>query len=145
MPCPGAGGLIARAANRHVSKSHREAAGVLSAAQRHTHFLDSTRIAQVVAASGFAFANLKDEVAKLFLILPMKPACTLRSPLSHGEYRAHHKSASIRLSRPAIKSRSTASRSSADGSCSGSAAITAGCAAPLLTCQAASARPAPFK
>ena len=66
----GAGGLIARAANRHVSKSHREAAGVLSAAQRHTHFLDSPRIAQVVAASDFAFADLKDNVATVFLILP---------------------------------------------------------------------------
>ena len=66
----GAGGLIARAANRHVSKSHREAAGVLSAAQRHTHFLDSPRIAQVVAASDFAFADLKHNVASIFLILP---------------------------------------------------------------------------
>jgi len=66
----GAGGLIARAANRHVSKSHREAAGVLSAAQRHTHFLDSPRIAQVVGASDFAFADLKDAVATVFLILP---------------------------------------------------------------------------
>ncbi len=65
-----AGGLIARAANRHVSKSHREAAGVLSAAQRHTHFLDSPRIAQVVAESDFAFADLKDGVATVFLILP---------------------------------------------------------------------------
>src|SRR3546814_392914 len=34
------GGLTARAANRHLGKSDREAAGVLSAAQRHTHFLD---------------------------------------------------------------------------------------------------------
>ena len=66
----GAGGLIARAANRHVSKSHREAAGVLSAAQRHTHFLDSPRIAQVVAGSDFAFADLKESVATVFLILP---------------------------------------------------------------------------
>jgi type IV secretion system protein VirD4 len=65
-----AGGLITRAANRHVSKSHREAAGVLSAAQRHTHFLDSPRIAQVVAGSDFAFADLKDSVATVFLILP---------------------------------------------------------------------------
>ncbi len=38
-----AGGLIARAANRHLAKSDREAAGVLSAAQRHTHFLDCPR------------------------------------------------------------------------------------------------------
>lgn len=32
---PAAGGLVARAANRHLGKSDREAAGVLSAAQRH--------------------------------------------------------------------------------------------------------------
>ena len=66
----GAGGLIARAANRYLSKSHREAAGVLSGAQRHTHFLDSPRIAQVVGGSDFAFADLKDKVATVFLILP---------------------------------------------------------------------------
>ena len=66
----GAGGLIARAANRYLSKSHREAAGVLSGAQRHTHFLDSPRIAAVVGGSDFAFADLKDEVVTVFLILP---------------------------------------------------------------------------
>ncbi|MGI9360186.1 MAG: type IV secretory system conjugative DNA transfer family protein [Parasphingorhabdus sp.] len=65
-----ADGLIARAANRYLSKSHREAAGVLSGAQRHTHFLDSPRIAAVVSGSDFAFAELKDEVATVFLILP---------------------------------------------------------------------------
>jgi type IV secretion system protein VirD4 len=66
----GAGGLIARAANRYLSKSHREAAGVLSGAQRHTHFLDSPRIAQVVNGSDFNFADLKEGVATVFLILP---------------------------------------------------------------------------
>jgi type IV secretion system protein VirD4 len=66
----GAGGLIARAANRFLSKSDREAAGVLSGAQRHTHFLDSPRIAEVVGASDFSFAGLKDTVATVFLILP---------------------------------------------------------------------------
>jgi type IV secretion system protein VirD4 len=66
----GAGGLIARAANRYLSKSHREAAGVLSGAQRHTHFLDSPRIAAVVSGSDFTFADLKDSVATVFLILP---------------------------------------------------------------------------
>lgn len=65
-----AGGLIARAANRYLSKSHREAAGVLSGAQRHTHFLDSPRIAAVVGGSDFAFADLKEDVATVFLILP---------------------------------------------------------------------------
>ncbi|KQN83014.1 hypothetical protein ASE90_09700 [Sphingomonas sp. Leaf67] len=38
------GGLIGRAANRQLGKSDREAAGVLSSAQRHTHFLDSPRM-----------------------------------------------------------------------------------------------------
>ena len=42
-----AGGLIARAANRHRCKDNREAAGVLSAAQRRTHFLDSLRMTAV--------------------------------------------------------------------------------------------------
>lgn len=65
-----ANGLIARAANRYLSKSHREAAGVLSGAQRHTHFLDSPRIAAVVGRSDFAFADLKEDVATVFLILP---------------------------------------------------------------------------
>jgi type IV secretory pathway TraG/TraD family ATPase VirD4 len=42
-----AGGLIARAANRRRGKGNREAAGVLSAAQRRTHFLDSPRMTAV--------------------------------------------------------------------------------------------------
>ncbi len=40
-------GLVARAANRQRGKSDREATGVLSSAQRHTHFLDSERIDSV--------------------------------------------------------------------------------------------------
>lgn len=63
-------GLIARAANRHLAKSDREAAGVLSSAQRHTHFLDSPRILDVTARSDFRFADLKDRKATVFLILP---------------------------------------------------------------------------
>lgn len=63
-------GLIARAANRFLGKSDREAAGVLSSAQRHTHFLDSPRIEDVVSQSDFTFADLKKEVATVFLILP---------------------------------------------------------------------------
>jgi len=66
----GAGGLVARAANRHLGKSDREAAGVLSAAQRHTHFLDSPRIVASTAASDFAFADLKDRPGTVFLCLP---------------------------------------------------------------------------
>lgn len=65
-----AGGLIARAANRHLGKSDREAAGVLSSAQRHTHFLDSTRMGQVLGRSDFQFEDLKAGVYTVFLVLP---------------------------------------------------------------------------
>jgi type IV secretion system protein VirD4 len=67
---PAAGGLIARAANRFLGKSDREAAGVLSSAQRHTHFLDSPRIVKVTNHSDFSFTDLKNKVASVFLILP---------------------------------------------------------------------------
>ena len=66
----GAGGLVARAANRQLGKSGREAAGVLSSAQRHTHFLDSPRIVASTAASDFSFADLKTTPATVFLVLP---------------------------------------------------------------------------
>ena len=65
-----AGGLVARAANRHLGKSDREAAGVLSSAQRHTHFLDSPRIVAATSRSDFAFASLRHEAASVFLVLP---------------------------------------------------------------------------
>lgn len=67
---PAANGLVARAANRHLAKSDREAAGVLSAAQRHTHFLDSPRITAVLARSGFRFSHLKSRSVTVFLVLP---------------------------------------------------------------------------
>ena len=66
----GAGGLIRRAANRHQGKSEREASGVLSSAQRHTHFLDSARINLTMASSDFRFADLKETKATVFLVLP---------------------------------------------------------------------------
>jgi type IV secretion system protein VirD4 len=65
-----AGGLIARAANRHLSKAGREAAGVLSSAQRHTHFLDSRRMAGVLERSDFRFEDLKAGTSTVFLVLP---------------------------------------------------------------------------
>ncbi|MBJ3764329.1 type IV secretory system conjugative DNA transfer family protein [Maribius pontilimi] len=65
-----AGGLIARAANRFLGKADREAASVLSNAQRHTHFLDSPRIARCMARSDFAFADLRHRVTSVFLVLP---------------------------------------------------------------------------
>ncbi|WP_341369201.1 type IV secretory system conjugative DNA transfer family protein [Yoonia sp. BS5-3] len=65
-----AGGLIARAANRHLSKADREAASVLSNAQRHTHFLDSPRMITVTQKSDFRFADLRDGIASVFVVLP---------------------------------------------------------------------------
>ena len=43
---------------------------MLSSAQRHTHFLDSPRMAAVMDRSDFSFADLKAEVATVFLVLP---------------------------------------------------------------------------
>ena len=65
-----AGGLIARAANRFLGKADREAASVLSNAQRHTHFLDSPRIARCLARSDFHFSDLRHRITSVFLVLP---------------------------------------------------------------------------
>lgn len=65
-----ADGLVRRAANRHLSKSDREAAGVLSSAQRHTHFLDSRRINECMADSDLRFSDLKTSRCTIFLVLP---------------------------------------------------------------------------
>jgi type IV secretion system protein VirD4 len=67
---PAADGLVARAANRHLGKADREATGVLSAAQRHTHFLDSRRITDSLARSDFSFDDLRAQRASIFLVLP---------------------------------------------------------------------------
>jgi type IV secretion system protein VirD4 len=67
------GGLVARTANRHLSKSDREASSVLSTAQRHTKFLDSDRMAKVLAPSdkGLSFAELKRyQGTTVFLCIP---------------------------------------------------------------------------
>jgi type IV secretion system protein VirD4 len=64
------GGLIARAANQHLSKPEKEAASILSSAQRHTQFLDSPRINAVLNRSDFKFADLKTGIVTVFLVLP---------------------------------------------------------------------------
>jgi len=66
----GAGGLVARFANRYAGKTTREASGVLSTAQRHTHFLDSPRMTAVLDRSDFAFADLRRRTGTVFLALP---------------------------------------------------------------------------
>lgn len=75
----GAHGLIARAANRQLGKSDREAAGVLSSAQRHTHFLDSPRIVDSTSASDFRFADMKERPGTVFLCLPPTGSTPMRA------------------------------------------------------------------
>jgi type IV secretion system protein VirD4 len=53
-----------------LDTGEREASGVLSSAQRHTHFLDSARINLTMASSDFRFADLKEAKATVFLVLP---------------------------------------------------------------------------
>ncbi|EJU09649.1 conjugal transfer protein TraG [Sphingomonas sp. LH128] len=82
------GGLAARAANRHLGKSDREGAGVLSAAQRHTHFLDSPRMTAVLGHSDFTFADVKAKATTVYLVLPPDRLATyarwLRLMLAQG-------------------------------------------------------------
>src|SRR3546814_4696665 len=82
------GGLTARAANRHLGKSDREAAGVLSAAQRYTHFLDSPRMTAVLGHSDFTFADVKAQPTSVYLVLPPDRLATyarwLRLMLAQG-------------------------------------------------------------
>jgi type IV secretion system protein VirD4 len=67
---PAVYGLVARVANRFFGKADREASGVLSVAQRHTHSLDSPRIADCVAMSDFGFVDLREGAVMIFLCLP---------------------------------------------------------------------------
>ncbi len=60
-----------RAANRHLGKSERETAGAPSSAQRHTHFLDSRRIAAVARPARLVLL-LVDEFAALGRLEPLK-------------------------------------------------------------------------
>ena len=64
------GQLRCRAANRFLGKADREAASVMSNAQRHTHFLDSPRIARVLSRSDFHFSELRHRITSVFLVLP---------------------------------------------------------------------------
>ena len=63
-------GLIARCANRFLSKNDKESSAVLSTLQRHTHFLDSPRMAKVLETSDFSFSDLKRQTQTIFLVIP---------------------------------------------------------------------------
>ncbi len=64
-------GLVTRAAKRHLGKATLDTAGVLSTAQRHTHFLNSHRAHSVLDDNNYSFADLKQSKASVFLILPL--------------------------------------------------------------------------
>lgn len=65
-----AAGLIARSAARILQKADKERSGVISTAQSHTHFLDSTRMARVMGRSTLNLSILKSEPTSVYLILP---------------------------------------------------------------------------
>jgi type IV secretion system protein VirD4 len=65
-----AAGLVSRSAARILQKADRERSGVISTAQSHTHFLDSTRIASVMGRSTLDLSILKREPTSIYLILP---------------------------------------------------------------------------
>lgn len=65
-----AGGVVARAANTLVAMSERERSSVLSTAIVQTDFLDSPAMREVLGASHFTLASLKDNPTTVFLSLP---------------------------------------------------------------------------
>jgi len=65
-----AGGLVARAAARLLQKAEKERSGVISTAQSHTHFLDSSRMAHALGGSRVDLTSLKREPVTVYLILP---------------------------------------------------------------------------
>jgi type IV secretion system protein VirD4 len=63
-------GLVARAAARLAQKAERERSSVISAAQSHTHFLDSPRMAGVLAETTVPLDALRRDPTSLYLVLP---------------------------------------------------------------------------
>lgn len=64
--------IVKAAAAQFITKSEVERLGVLSTAQRNTHFLDSPALRDNLAASDFRFADLKGPVpVTVYLILPV--------------------------------------------------------------------------
>ncbi|WP_374942011.1 type IV secretory system conjugative DNA transfer family protein [Sphingomonas sp.] len=64
--------IVRSAAAQFITKSETERLGVLSTAQRNTHFLDSPALQASLAASDFKFADLKGkEQLSIYLVLPV--------------------------------------------------------------------------
>lgn len=63
-------GLVARAAARLAQKAERERSSVISAAQSHTHFLDSPRMARVLGETTVPLEALRSTAMTVYLVLP---------------------------------------------------------------------------
>jgi type IV secretion system protein VirD4 len=63
-------GKIAGAANRMLQKADKEFSSVVSTAQRHTHFLDSGRMAKTLTRSDFSLFDIKKKPMTVYLVLP---------------------------------------------------------------------------
>lgn len=67
----GAGfGVAARAANTFMAKAEKDRSGVLSAALRHTAWLDDPRLTAALSASDFRLADLKARAMSVYLVMP---------------------------------------------------------------------------
>lgn len=64
--------IVRAAAAQFITKSEVERLGVLSTAQRNTHFLDSPALQASLAVSDFSFADLKGKApVSIYMILPV--------------------------------------------------------------------------
>ncbi|GJG89651.1 hypothetical protein tb265_48320 [Gemmatimonadetes bacterium T265] len=73
------GTLIARGAARLQQKADKERSGVISTAQRCTHFLDSERMAAVLAHTTVPLDYLRRGQLSLYLVLPTERLSTYRA------------------------------------------------------------------
>lgn len=70
LDCRAAGGLVSRAAAVLLQKPYKERGSVISSIHRHTDFLDSPRLKNVLCRSTFDLADLKRRHVSVFLCLP---------------------------------------------------------------------------
>ncbi len=69
--------LVRDAAARIESKADRERSGVISTAQRHTHFLESGKLAGSLSATDFDLGTIGDNTA-IYIVLPARRLRTAR-------------------------------------------------------------------
>jgi type IV secretion system protein VirD4 len=70
LASPACDGIVARSAARLAQKAERERSSVISAAQSHTHFLDSPRMARVLGETTVPLEVLRSAPMSVYLVLP---------------------------------------------------------------------------